>query len=111
MFPVGSSCRVFLMIQEGGLEAVTGETIVASDSGDLRDERLRCCDTCGEEGRNKWEGEQQLFHVPKGEVVRVGGGKGFCFFSFLGEKGSLDTEGEGRVKDWGGTEGRLCGAQ
>jgi hypothetical protein len=40
MFPVGLSCRVFFMTQEGGLEAAKGEAIV---------ERLECFDTCGKE--------------------------------------------------------------
>ena len=31
--------------------------------------------------------------VPKGEVVRVGGGKGFCLFLFFGGKGKLEHRG------------------
>lgn len=43
------------------------------------------------------KGEEQVGRgvvtVPKGEVVRIGGGKGFCLFLFFGGKGKLEHRG------------------
>jgi hypothetical protein len=40
--------------------------------------------------------------VPKGEVVRVGGGEGFCLFLFFEGKGKLEHRGRRKGQGLGG---------
>ena len=82
MFPVGLSCRVCCMMWEGGLEAVTREAIVTSDSGDWID--WKAATPGRKRGGTSGKGSS---NCSKGGGCTYWGGKGVLFvFVFWGER-------------------------